>query len=98
MVKPSRIRGQYVKIETVQSDSEVNEVEGLNEDIEGSLIVNDFLHRLSARERLVAQRLMQDKTQKQIGDELNICQTQVCQMIRVIRYKYMAYYLEARQY
>lgn len=98
VVKPQRVNGKFVEVETMRTDSEVNEVEAEDENVESSLIVRDFMKRLTVREQVVAKGLMQNKTQKQIGDELNICQTQVCRMIRVIRYKYMTYNIEAREY
>ena len=98
VVKPARIRGKYVEIETIRSDSEVNEIQADNQNIESSLIVKNFLDRLTVRERIVATGLLQDKTQKQIGEELKVCQTQVSQIIRVIRYKYMSYNLELNNY
>ena len=98
VVKPSRVKGEYAKVEAMQSDSEVNEVAGKDEDVESNLIVQDFMQHLTRRERVIAQGLMEDKTQKQIGDDLNLSQTQISRMIRVIRYKYMTYNNEARNY
>lgn len=98
VVKPSRIEGKFPEIETMQSDSVINEIAGEDDNVESNLIVKDFMRRLTEREKVVARGLMEEKTQKQIGDELHLSQTHICRMIRVIRYKYMAYRTEAREY
>ena len=98
VVKPQRINGKFAEVETMQTDSEVNELGAEDENVESSLIVRDFMNRLTVREQIVAKGLMEEKTQKQIGDELHLSQTHICRMIRIIRYKYMTYNIEARKY
>lgn len=95
IIKPSRINGEFVSIDKTNNDIIINAIPAPSDNIESSLIVRDFLEKLTYRERVIAEGLMQDKTQQQLGKELNICQGQVCRIIRIIRYKYLRYIRES---
>lgn len=98
IIKPSRIEGQWTDhVERVSQEDMFSEIEAPDDNIESKLIVEDFLSKLTPRERIVAEGLMNEKTQKEIGEEIHVSQVHIFRMIRIIRYKYYSYNNQIRQ-
>lgn len=92
LIKPSRIGGKFADPHKIASMSNLlTEVPALNDPIEATLIVNDFIDKLTDQERHIVNGLLNYKTQEEIGKEISLSQAEICRKIRIIRYKYLTY-------
>ena len=92
LIKPSRYSDNLNSIlKREDTEAEFNAIEAPDEHIESKLIVDDFLSKLTERERKVIIGLMEEKTQSEISKDVNVCQAQISKIVRIVRYKYMIY-------
>lgn len=92
LIRPVRtLTGLHV-IEVPQEDTtKTGEYQSDDEDIEGKLIIEDFLSKLTPDERYLVQALMDGYTQSAVAEQLNLKQPTVSQLLRMVRYKYLTY-------
>ena len=100
IIKPLRDGSKYIQAPMVDVEDDILwEMVGTDEKtMESQVFVDDFIKSLNKREQIVANGLLDDKTQAEIGKELSISQVQVYRIINVIRGKLRLYISQSQVY